>query len=261
MSNVVFIPNIDLGRDQQRKESNTDIYQYSVNSWKGWCDKNDCELIVWEDLLYPVDYMKITWQRYYLFDILDGNNIDYDQVLMVDADTIVHPDCPNFFEETDGKYCGVMNDGDYEWVIRSIRGFGDKLFDGKRIPVWNYINGGFQIVNSNHKEFFETMKSYYLENEQKIQNTIDEVRASTDQTILNFMLVKNNIDVKILPQCYNLVDLVRKNLLYIDDKCWWSDDLHFLDECCVYHFNAIPVNSLERHTGYWMERTYKELYE
>ena len=261
MSNVVFIPNIDLGRDQQRKESNTDIYQYSVNSWKGWCDKNDCELIVWEDLLYPVDDMKITWQRYYLFDILDGNNIDYDQVLMVDADTIVHPDCPNFFEETDGKYCGVMNDGDYEWVIRSIRGFGDKLFDGKRIPVWNYINGGFQIVNSNHKEFFETMKSYYLENEQKIQNTIDEVRASTDQTILNFMLVKNNIDVKILPQCYNLVDLVRKNLLYIDDKCWWSDDLHFLDAGWVYHFNAIPVNSLERHTGYWMERTYKELYE
>ena len=106
-----------------------------------------------------------------------------------------------------------MNDGDYEWVLRSIRGFGDKLFDGKRIPVWNYINGGFQIVNSTHKEFFETMKSYYLENEQEIQNTIDEVRASTDQTILNFMLVNNNIDVKILPQCYNLVDLVRKNLL------------------------------------------------
>ena len=49
---------------------------------------------------------------------------------MVDADTIVHPNCPNFFNETDGKYCGVMNDGDYEWVLRSIRGFGNELFDG-----------------------------------------------------------------------------------------------------------------------------------
>ena len=33
---------------------------------------------------------------------------------------------------------------------------------------------------------------------------------------LNFMLVKNDIDVKILPDCYNLVDLFRKNLLYLD---------------------------------------------
>ena len=252
---------IDISGEGRYSSTRRLPYKYSIKSWQKWCDKNNCELFVMNDLLLPNEEMAICWQRYYLFDILDGNNIDYDQVLMVDADTIVHPDCPNFFEETDGKYCGVMNDGDYEWVIRSIRGFGDKLFDGKRIPVWNYINGGFQIVNSNHKEFFETMKSYYLENEQKIQNTIDEVRASTDQTILNFMLVKNNIDVKILPQCYNLVDLVRKNLLYIDEKCWWTDDLHFLDAGWVYHFNAIPVNSLERHTGYWMERTYKELYE
>ena len=260
MSNIVFIPNIDLGKSQERQESNTQVYQYSIDSWKSWCDKNDCELLVWEDLLYPIDYMKITWQRYYLFDILDGNNIDYDQVLMVDADTIVHTDCPNFFEETEGKYCGVMNNGDYEWVLRSIRGFGDKLFDGMRIHPWTYINGGFQILNSKHKEFFETMKSYYLENESKIQQTIDEVKASTDQTILNYMLVKNNVDVKILPECYNLVDMVRKNLLYTDERCWWTDELHFLRAGWVYHFNAIPVNSLSRHTSYWMERTYKELY-
>ena len=47
--------------------------QYSINSWKHFCDKYDCELLVWEDLLFPVEHMKITWQRYYLFDILEGN--------------------------------------------------------------------------------------------------------------------------------------------------------------------------------------------
>ena len=109
MKNVVFIPNIDLG------DGRSDSYSYSVRSWKRWCNKNNCELLIWEDLLYPVDYMKITWQRYYLFDILEANNIEYDQVLMVDADTIVHPDCPNFFEETDAQYCGVRVDGCYEW--------------------------------------------------------------------------------------------------------------------------------------------------
>ena len=77
-------------------------------------------IFVLEDLVFPVERMKITFQRYYLFDMLEESGVDYDQILMVDADTIVHPNCPNFFDETEGKYCGVMNDGDYEWVWRSI---------------------------------------------------------------------------------------------------------------------------------------------
>ena len=71
--NVVFIPNIDLG------DGRANSYHYSVDSWSQWCKKNDCELLVWEDLLYPIDYMKITWQRYYLFDILKSNDIEYDR--------------------------------------------------------------------------------------------------------------------------------------------------------------------------------------
>jgi lipopolysaccharide biosynthesis glycosyltransferase len=254
MKNVVFIPNIDLG------DGRSDSYSYSVRSWKRWCNKNNCELLIWEDLLYPVDYMKITWQRYYLFDILEANNIEYDQVLMVDADTIVHPDCPNFFEETDAQYCGVRVDGCYEWVLRSIRGFGDKLFDGMRIHPWNYINGGFQIVNYNHKDFFNIMKSYYNENSEKIIKVIDELKCGTDQTIVNYMLHKEEVDVKYLPSCYNLQDLYRKNLLVIHGQEWWTDELHFLDAGWVYHFNAIPPNPMNRDASYWIQRTYEELF-
>ena len=255
MKNIVFIPNIDLGNGRNNS------YHYSIDSWKHWCEKNNCELLVWEDLLYPVDYMKITWQRYYLFDILEANEIEYEQILMVDADTIVDPDCPNFFEMTDGKYCGVMNDGDYEWVMRSIRGFGNELFDGMRIDVWDYINGGFQILNSKHKDFFETMKTYYNENSSLISDTIAKLKTATDQTILNFMLVKNDVDVKVLPVCFNLQDLMRKNLLYVDKSCRWSDELHYLDAGLVYQFNAIPPNPMNRDASYWMKRTYEELYK
>ena len=255
LRNIIFIPNIDLGNDRSAS------YHYSVDSWKVWAENNDCELLVWEDLLYPVEYMKITWQRYYLFDILEENNIEYDQILMVDADTIVHPECPNFFDETEGRYCGVRVDGCYEWVLRSIKGFGDELFNGDRIKPWEYINGGFQIVNETHRHFFEAMKKYYSENSDKISKTIDELRCGTDQTILNYMLHREEIDVKYLPSCYNLQDLCRKNLLYIDKGCWWTDELHFLDAGWVYHYNAIPRNPMNRYVKYWMERTYKELYK
>ena len=257
MKNIIFIPNIDLGNNRNKS------YSYCIDSWKHFSDKYDCELLVWEDLLVPVDYMKITWQRYYLFDILKENNIEYDQILMVDADTIVHPECPNFFEETDGKYCGVMNNGDFEWVIRSIRGFGDELFDGMRIPIPNYINGGFQIVNKKHKKFFDSMKDYYSKNSSLIVDTIEKLKTATDQTILNFMLVKNKVDVKILSDCYNLVDLYRKNLIVLDEKIqfWMNDELYFLKAGFVYHFNAIPPNPMNRDASYWMKRTYKELYK
>ena len=254
--NIVFIPNIDLGNGRSNS------YHYSIKSWKAWCDKNDCELLVWEDLIFPVEDMKVTWQRYYLFDILEANNIDYNQVLMVDADTIVHPECPNFFEETDGKYCGVRADGCHEWLLRSISQFGDRLFGGKRLRTWNYINGGFQIVNKNHKGFFESMKKYYSDNSDEIRKAINDIMAGTDQTILNYMIHIENVDIKFLPVRYNLQDLYRKNTMVIDKEMqhWMQDVLYFLDIGWVYHFNSIPPNPMNRDANYWIKRTYEELY-
>jgi len=256
MKNIVFIPNIDLKNDRSNS------YHYSIKSWKYWCNKNDCELLVWDELLFPIEHMKITWQRYYMFDILRSNDIEYNQVLMVDADTIVHPDCPNFFKETENKYCGVKVDGCYEWVVRSIKGFGDELFNGNRIKPWNYINGGFQIVNKSHRNFFESMKKYYSENSEKITITIDKLKCGTDQTIVNYMLHKEKIDIKLLPTCYNLQDMFKKSLLYLPGYSWWPDTLENLwDSGWVYHFNSIPQNQYNRDANYWMERIYRELYE
>ena len=253
--NVVFIPNINLG--DGRNES----YNYSINSWKHFCNKYDCELIIWEDLLLPVEDMKITWQRYYMFDILEANNINYDQILIVDADTIVHPDCPNFFKETDGKYSVVRNNGSFEWVRRSMSGFSKKMFSDE-IPfnVWDYINCGFQIVNENHKEFFEYVRNYYLENKQLIQNTINQVKAGTDQTIINFLLRKQNIELNYLPICYNLQDLHSKQLLFVHPQMWFEDKLIFENCGYVFHFNAVPPNDMNRDSNYWIKRTYEELY-
>ena len=112
MKNIVFLMNIKLNDESGRYTSDRSLpYNFSVDSWKQWCDKNNAELFVLEELLLPKEEMAICWQRYHLFDILDANEIDYDQILMVDSDTIVHPDCPNFFEMTEHKYTGVHNEG------------------------------------------------------------------------------------------------------------------------------------------------------
>ena len=253
--NIVFIPDIDLGDDRNKS------YSYSINSWKHFCDKYNCELVVWNDLLLPVEEMKITWQRYYMFDILEANHIDYDQILIVDADTIVHPDCPNFFNETDGKYSAVRNNGSFEWVRRSMGGYSKILFDDE-VPfkVWDYINCGFQIVNKDHKEFFEYVRNYYLENKYGVQSAISQVKAGTDQTIINFLLRKQNIELNYLSSCYNLQDLHSKQLLFIHPQMWFEDKLIFENCGYVFHFNAIPPNEMGRDANYWIQRTYEELY-
>ena len=253
MKKVVFIPNINLGNGR------SDKYSYCINSWKHWCDKNNCELLLLEDLLLPVEQMRITWQRYYVFDVLDNNDIDYDQILVVDADTIVHPDCPNFFDETNGKYAGVMNDGDYEWVNKSISQYGSKFFNRDTFPVWRYVNGGFQIFNKTHKDYLKGLLDWYNKNSNELNQVFGKWN-STDQTCINLYREEQNLDMTILPVCYNLQDLSRKNLLYFHPQHWWSDELHFLKNGWVYHFNAIPPNPMNRDANYWIERTYKELY-
>ena len=252
--NVVFIPNIDLG------DGRSDKYNYCINSWKHWCNKNDCELLIWEDLVLPVEQMKITWQRYYVFDILDANDIEYNQVLLTDADTIIHPDCPNFFNETDGKYAAVMNDGDYEWVNKSISQYGVKFFNKDYFPTWRYVNGGFQIFNKSHKKYLAGLVNWYDENIVELNEVFGKWN-STDQTCINFYREEQNLSMTILPCCYNLQDISRKNLMYWHTQHWWTDELHYLKNGWIYHFNAIPQNEMGRDANYWIERTYRELYK
>lgn len=253
--NIVFIPHINA------KDNRSTPYHYSISSWKQWASKfDDVKVIEWTEPIADPSVMKVTLQRYWVFDILKHNDIEFDQVLLVDADTIIHPDCPNFFEETDNKFCGVVNNGCYEWVTRSIREWGNALFpNAEKVKPWNYINGGFIIVNKQHEELLKNIQVFYTNNLDKIKVLTEQIKAGTDQTIINYLLKEYNVDVKLMPECYNLQDLFNKHLLHIPGHAWWKDELIYLDAGWIYHFNAIPQNP--RHVEYWMERTYNELYK
>lgn len=254
MKNVIFIPNVATG------DGRSTPYHYSVKSWKHWAEKHDVLVLEWDEPIMDTSKFPIIMQREWVFDILEHNDIDYDQILIVDADTIVHPDCPNFFKETNHNYAAVVNNGCYEWVTRSVRGWGDAMFPNEPlVKPYDYFNTGFVVVNKKHKPFFDEIKDLYLNRGEEIKHYRDTIKASTGQTMVNFMLKKNNIEVTKLSEGYNLQDLFRKNLLHIPGHSWFSDDLHFLDAGWVYHFNAIPQNP--RDVSYWMERTYNELYK
>jgi|TARA_R110000744_G_scaffold320366_1_gene426531 hypothetical protein len=254
MKNIVFIPNIKLD------DSRSTPYHYSIKSWQKWSEQyDDIEVIEWDEAIMDPNKFKITLQRYWVHDILAYNNVEYNQVLIVDADTIIHPDCPNFFKETQGKFGVTLNNGCYEWVTRSIRDWGNASFpNSPQVKPWKYFNGGFQITSKKHIPFYKGVQEYYTQHIDHINNIGKQIKAGTDQTIINYLVQQNNIDTEYMSEAYNLQDLFRKNLLHIPGHSWFPDELRFLQAGWIYHFNAIPQN--DRHVSYWMERTYNELY-
>ena len=254
MKNIVFQVNIKGRRHSPE-------FDLSTQSWKKWADKKNCEVLILDQFIRDESEMKANWQKWYIFDLLEANEIEYDQILVVDADTIVHPDCPNFFEETEHKFCVVRNDGCFEWVLRSISKYKDFLFKDLDVDCWEYFNSGFVILNKKHKPFIKEVLKWYDSNVDNINWAEENIKASTEQTPLNFLVKKHNVDMKLMSERYNLQDMFRKNLLHLPNHSWWEDKLTFLEAGWVYHFNAIPQNPHNRDQSYWIKRTYKELYE
>ena len=215
------------------------------------------------ELLCDESEMLITWQRWQVLNILEHNGIEYDQVLIVDADSIVHPDCPNFFELTNNEFTSVLTDGDYEWVNRAINGYSKLLFNKNHcLPSFEFFQTGFVIVNEKHKEFFDRVFKFYNENKEIIIKSYDTLLTGSDISILNCLRKEFSVELNLLPREFGVMDLARKNLLYLNPKCWWRDDLtNLYNSGWVYQFNAIPRNQLGRERSYWMERIYKELYK
>ena len=246
MKNIVFIPFID------NNDGRAIGYGYGIKSWEYWCKKNNCELVLFDTPVMPVSEMKITWQRYFVFEMLENSEIEYDQILLVDCDTIIHPNCPNFFNETDGLYCGVVNDGSYEWTIRGIENYSKYIFN-TTIPWHSTINGGFQIVNKSHKEFFKYITDFYLSNKDLFLQVQSFSKTGSDQIPLNFFLAEKNIPIKHFPYSYNMMEMSKKEIIHTDflfTKLGW-----------IYHFNSdLPKLTEESEDLFWMRETYKYLY-
>ena len=252
MKNVIFLVNIQLG-ERAKPE-----FDYSINSWKNWASNNNAEVFVLTEAVHDIEYMKPNWQKWYVFDLLDNNKIDYDKVLVVDADTIVHPKCPNFFDLTNENELGcVVNEGCYEWVARDINNWSTNFFDSMCLPQWEYFNSGFMLLSKKHKPIIKKLLGWYHNNVDQINIAQNQFLTSTEQGPLNFLLRKCGVDIKLLPSCYNTQDLARKGAL---NKGWkeWSDEFLFFRTGWVYHFNAIPPHMGK--CGDWIKLAYNSLY-
>jgi hypothetical protein len=234
-------------------EERSKPYKYGINSWKYWCDKNDCEFFVLDEPLFDNNDMKINYHRYYCYELLEANNIEYNQILITDADSIIHPSCPNFFNLTNNKYTVTQCDGNFDWICRSLENYAHEFEEFNNFNLWGYFNAGFQIFNKSHKPIINEFLEFYWGNKDKIIWMQQNYGVGTDQPIINHIIHKSNVELKYLPYRYCMADLHLKGLL--------TEDLKYVDIEGIYQFNAIPNNDNSYWTNFFMEKTYKHLYE
>lgn len=246
--NIVFMTAVKV----PGRESRSAPYKYGIESFKRWCDKRNYQLVVLEEPIFDVSVMKPNFYRYFCFDLLENSGIEYDQILLTDADAVIHPDCPDFFKLTNNQLTVTHTDGSYDWTVRSMENYGYEIF-GKNFNLWKYFNAGFIVLNESHKDLLKSFTNFYLENQEKIRHIQEQYKTGTDQPLINhFVHNVFNIPVNILPYRYCMADLYGKNLL--------SDDMLFTSIEGIYQFNAIPNNVQDKLTYYWMEKTFNKLY-
>ena len=188
--------------------------EYSKKAWQYWCDKNDCDLILYDEpSIEDTSRFRVTVQRWFdMFDFLEKKKVEFDQVAMIDASSLPKWDCPNFFELTNNKLTVNREMDNLGWVYEGVQGY-KHIFDNYELDISKYFCSSFVIFNKTHKSLFEKFKKKYIENVDEFLKLQKTVRRGTDQTPLNYMVQINNIEVTSLPSPYRVSHLPRKDLL------------------------------------------------
>ena len=251
--NVVFIVDLEetyhQGKLELKKRNRRLPFQYGIDTWKQWTKKNNVELFILTERIHDELDMNANWHKTYVFDLLESNKIDYDQILIADADTAIHPNAPNVFELTNRKFCVVQNNGSHDWVDRSISTYQKEFFTDINLPLSEYFNSGIIILNKDHKSLYKKALEFYKENQERLIHLQNTVQVGTDQPVLNFLVKQENIDVKFLTfewNCQSMktfqfllpfttIELKNKNL---------GINKHHAEKMWIFHFNG--MSDLER---------------
>lgn len=243
--NIVFFTCMDKAPDL------LDYKEWCIKSWKVWCKKHDVDIFILSDELKDKTIMKPTWQRWHVFDILDANNIEYNQVALVDVDTMIHPEAPNFFELTKNEFSVVQEDVMVEWIHNSIQGYQD-MFKDVKFNWTTYWNNGFIVINEKHKNLCKDITDFYYENEHELRNRQhNTLKKGSDQTPVNYMVRKSGLPITYLDKTWNFTHMhvrgVLQNALFLD--CAW-----------VYHYNGFEKtlrNNLMKQTWDILKQRFK----
>lgn len=216
-------------------------YHTCLKTWEFWCKKNNIDFIpLVGEKENIVDVLFSKWTDLEVFVNLQ----EYDYLTMVDFDTIVRWDCPNFMEQfynekitatlvldQGGQYVG-------KWHYDQWLSFDPNLYK----YVSNYFNSGFISAQPRvFKTLIDQMtqyRDYYLFNKDKSYHPVGiGVNAgirldAPDQTPVNLILHKYyQNEIRISPNILNY--MVAHHIADLN-----KDVSYILDALCIHYGSA-----------------------
>lgn len=230
MRSLIYIVAID---DASSKVSVNDYFCYSRPTWEYYCDKYDIDLIV-SDVHQLDGSIKPIWNK----EMISVIGRPYDKIGIVDCDTMIRWDAPNIFDLFGADdMCAVSDLCDLRWMFDSIDQR-QRFFPNVSIDPMNYVNAGVLFFGKRYLQLFGDLLDFYLDNRVEIDSLQSGGR---EQTLLNFIFAKNEVNIKKLSPAWNLLSMHRKNVFVYNWQLNRDRTPHFIKYAYLWHFTGFPI--------------------
>lgn len=178
MKNRNAVITFDIGKNH--------FTDFSVLSFKKYCEKYDIDLIVVKQRKYNIEnHSNYNFTTYEKNQVIDYFAI-YDRIMRIDIDTLITPFCPNVFDLPSGKIYATFEDvGSRAGNRRNIQMKKTKSALGDIPWSTGYFNSGVMLVDKEHKSIFEFNRS-------KLSHDLGDMR---EQNYVNWNSNKLNIEI------------------------------------------------------------------
>ncbi|MCF2858558.1 glycosyltransferase family 8 protein [Pseudoalteromonas sp. SMS1] len=231
------------------------MYQAAIHSFRHYAAKVGADLIVADTLTFKVhiESPKFGANPAWAEKLRIGQLLDeYDRVLYLDADILVHPDTPNIFQKYDdldtvymlneGATC--VRENEKSLIEQTLGGIDWPYFDNKPI----YYNVGVILISKGCRLFdFATLS--------RLQQVCNEVRFY-EQTLFNYELFRNQIKHQALSEDFNRMDMFgkqnycRAGFIHYAGKGYAKNnrrrDVQFLKDFAQLYQGLVPEQEIAR---------------
>jgi hypothetical protein len=223
MKNLIYIPALD-GYDK--------TCAVGLDSWKLYCEKYNLDIVISTRLEYNIPLYHKLFHQYLTNELVD---LEYDKLLVVDADTMIRWDAPNIFDLFKNHTFSVVKDvgqsGAYH--LKQWSGFISNI----KTPPHLYFNSGVILLNkTNYLKLKTDILPFY---EYYMKSIDDGVRIDAfDQTptnIIAYDLFPN--EIQYLHNAWNNMIMFK------------YEDYSFINDSYIWHFTGPKM-------GGWSNREY-----
>jgi len=215
------------------------LYDHCIQSVKEYCEKYGIDHVVQKQPIlkikpdvFATNRSKESYEKHggFLPIYEKENALDYfdryDQICIVDADIYIRPSSPNIFDQLDPNtdFAGVIEREMpiHDWYKQKIKNYSAMQYQGLSKKVnfapnnlgYEFYNMGMMLMNKSITEKMKAPNAKAFINRSDFKDFVDGLGAwkwSTDQTLLNYWVRKDNVVQQHLDWKWNALYTAVKN--------------------------------------------------